>query len=1469
MSFDTKGTNGTSLSFTLKKKSSGQWYSALTGSSFDLSPDFCYALHITGPSAELRRLAPPKVGSCDTAPPGLGKVVGLFSKGDTAEIDIPIGLDRRFDLFAYPKAFMPDGACGHKLRVDPPAAGSSTQMQFFIDDQSFSAKAQLIATATTEIKEGVNNIALVAAGDSPIGVPYGCNANPTFTVAQPTEGAIMSFRTAGNYGAGGLCSEVGQQVKITIGELEFETTCQTNRSWSMTFDLSSLADGSYVLKARHRDVAGNWSATSEVGFSKDSSFDFVPSLVIPSTGSAGAPLFSSLTLTVTDANGAVTQASGLMGLTAYTNVACSSLAPASLRSGTNNLLPSTMTNGAATFANVNYPSEISKIYLRANAGDVRSKCMGPIAITAAGAHHFAITSGLPSSPYVASSNLASIAVTYRDYFDNDEAVTGSPTVGFYTYHGANCPAGTGNMIASQSFTPGNSGVAISNIQFTDAQVQSIGVSFYDAGANDANAGFCQSFQVTSDSGAASGSLKFGVVIPSASVNAGTNNVALKAELQDTFGNPVIATTNPSAALSVYSSGSCSSGTSIGTQAVANGATQSPDIVASLNTAGQYWFKINGTAGVNASNCAGPISVAGTPDNIAFGMVPSTATATSSFTVDVKVVDTGGNQIGSSGDTITLSAHTTGDCSDAASAFFKKASGSGAVSGTTSNGAMSLSVQQKLAGTYYIRADATINGTARTVCSSAVAVAPGTAVKMVALLAGEVLNSGSSTSEKTAAAANPSSRPTLQQFPIDFRITDSLHNVVTTANNGSISVRCQDPHAHESWTGTSSGMWSSGQAQLDVIPRDVGSWTCTATASVGNLSNVTATTTSITVVNACSQADDTSTPFHMGNGTTGTPYVICNASELTPLDNTYRSNDFVLGADVTLTSAITPLAGSLGLGGYFRGEGHTISGLSIGSVGSTTPYQGLFEKIGGGNVSDLTVIVDQIYGGTNVGAIAGVNNNGTIERVKVRIPAGKLISGLGSVGGIVGMNGAIIRDALVLPGTNGSRGAIIGRGDDGVTAADTGGIVGSLVQGGNLRRVAANADIQCQAAAATACSQYAHGYGGVVGAINAGSGSPVTIQQAGFYGNIYGGTYTGGLVGYAIAGTGTSNVQASYAHLVNLKISTNSTGYYGTVGYVGGLFGKVASGSLAIKELYSQADNAIVSAGGSIAKGALVGFLGRNLDCGSGTPCFGHSVFTGDTTLAGAGGFTLSNASSKSYSELQTTSTFAGWDFTATNDHNSYPSTPVWMRDTTGVPVFQWMQWTGLSVTPSHYGGYSANAPTLSEDNLRVTQAACGSTCFLNALADRAIPAVAGTKKWYWEVTIHPSVSGSNFVNVGMAPTTQSLLQGIGFGTGSGWGFFSSGQIMHYPTYTAAQAYGDAFAPGDTVGIMYDSSGSSPALGFVVNGVPQGPAFVTSGTLYPVVGAYGAGGYDVSVNFGTKPFVYTSLPAGYQPFNYQP
>ena len=85
-------------------------------------------------------------------------------------------------------------------------------------------------------------------------------------------------------------------------------------------------------------------------------------------------------------------------------------------------------------------------------------------------------------------------------------------------------------------------------------------------------------------------------------------------------------------------------------------------------------------------------------------------------------------------------------------------------------------------------------------------------------------------------------------------------------------------------------------------------------------------------------------------------------------------------------------------GTFNGDGHTIRGLYIDS--SDNDYKGLFGRVNGGTVQDLSVSGD-INGKRYVGGVVGYNNGGTVT--------GCIFSGSGSVsgkisvGGVVGLN----------------------------------------------------------------------------------------------------------------------------------------------------------------------------------------------------------------------------------------------------------------------------------------------------------------------------------------------------------------------------------------------------------------------------------------------------------------------------------
>lgn len=90
--------------------------SSVALSSEDLSDDYCYALQVTGAHPELNRSSKPLRKACEGHSRGLGKVFGLFAKGQAIQVDVPRGPDRHFELLAVAKSELPAG-CDSNLMV--------------------------------------------------------------------------------------------------------------------------------------------------------------------------------------------------------------------------------------------------------------------------------------------------------------------------------------------------------------------------------------------------------------------------------------------------------------------------------------------------------------------------------------------------------------------------------------------------------------------------------------------------------------------------------------------------------------------------------------------------------------------------------------------------------------------------------------------------------------------------------------------------------------------------------------------------------------------------------------------------------------------------------------------------------------------------------------------------------------------------------------------------------------------------------------------------------------------------------------------------------------------------------------------------------------------------------------------------------------------------------------------------------
>ena len=143
----------------------------------------------------------------------------------------------------------------------------------------------------------------------------------------------------------------------------------------------------------------------------------------------------------------------------------------------------------------------------------------------------------------------------------------------------------------------------------------------------------------------------------------------------------------------------------------------------------------------------------------------------------------------------------------------------------------------------------------------------------------------------------------------------------------------------------------------------------------------------------------------------------------------RSLKCTLTADINLTEqSWTPIGSySNRYTGTFDGEGHTISGLQLSSIGSNNV--GLFGYVDGGTVKNLNLEITSVSGNDYVGGVVG-RNDGTITGCMVSGGSVTASAEDAYVGGVVGYDyGGTIMDCYWQAGTGGpSQGVGNGGGD---------------------------------------------------------------------------------------------------------------------------------------------------------------------------------------------------------------------------------------------------------------------------------------------------------------------------------------------------------------------------------------------------------------------------------------------------------
>ena len=352
----------------------------------------------------------------------------------------------------------------------------------------------------------------------------------------------------------------------------------------------------------------------------------------------------------------------------------------------------------------------------------------------------------------------------------------------------------------------------------------------------------------------------------------------------------------------------------------------------------------------------------------------------------------------------------------------------------------------------------------------------------------------------------------------------------------------------------------------------------------------------------------------GDGTKEHPYEIKTAAQLetfrdlvndeggNPNAHAKLMNDIDLNGNAT--NQWTPIGNSIGNSyeGTFNGDGHTISGLYI---GTTANNQGLFGYLSTdgdntGTVQNLTVS-GNVSGGGHVGGVVGYNNGGTVTGCTFSVSG--TVSGNRYVGGVVGYNGGNVENCYNTGSVTGVTvvsvssdyvGGVVG--DNGGTVENcynTGSVKGDWYVGGVVGSNGSNGSIEkCHNTGKVSGNRYV---GGVVGGNDSG-----TVENCYNTRTVGGNNFVGGVVG----GNG-----GSVKNCYNTGEVTGSSDY----SYIGGVVGgNISSGN--VKNCYN-----IGSVTATGIDGRVGGVVGYNDSSASVANCYNTGTVSDGTTSGGVVG----------------------------------------------------------------------------------------------------------------------------------------------------------------------------------------------------------------------------------------------------------
>jgi hypothetical protein len=312
-----------------------------------------------------------------------------------------------------------------------------------------------VITATSEQQSGTASVTVVAG--PPVGLAFTAQPSTVTAGAPLTPPIVVTARDIAGNTATGFSGAVTISFATNPGGaiLSGTTTVGAVGGIVTYSDLTINRSGTgYTLKATSGSLSTATSAALTITAGAATQVAFV---VVPSTGTAGAPLTPSVQVAVQDALGnVVTSFSGTITLALGANPAGGTLSGTSSR---------TTSAGVATFSDLSLDKAGTGYTLVASATALTQATSAALAIQpgAVSATHSILAVAPGSIAASAGASSAAVTVTARDAFDN--AVPGASVVIAAT--------GTGNTITQPAGVTGAGGVATGALSSTVAEAKTL------------------------------------------------------------------------------------------------------------------------------------------------------------------------------------------------------------------------------------------------------------------------------------------------------------------------------------------------------------------------------------------------------------------------------------------------------------------------------------------------------------------------------------------------------------------------------------------------------------------------------------------------------------------------------------------------------------------------------------------------------------------------------------------------------------------------------------------------------------------------------------------------------------------------------------------------------------------------------------------------------------------------------------